>query len=190
MDYTAGEEQEENSFQAAENAATADYCGKGKSRVEEQDSRRLQVDVQGCTFDMESDGAFGTGVDAFAALGAGEACFSCLQAWFIDAESGAAFQAKSAIHAFGAIDSYFKYIQFVEERLKSAEGAEQSALDTASGKYRQGDDQADEQRNKDEGLQRCFHGLNRRKFGDGLEGAQPGAVGGRQSSGGSQYDSQ
>ena len=59
---------------------------------------------------MESDGAFGTGVDAFAALGTGEAGFPCLQALFIDAESRAAFQAKSAIYTFGAIDPYFKYV--------------------------------------------------------------------------------
>ena len=78
MEHAAGEEQAKNSFQAAINAATADHCGKGKGRVEKQDSRRLQVDIQRRTFDVESDGAFRTGVDAFATLGAGEACFSCL----------------------------------------------------------------------------------------------------------------
>ena len=95
--------------------------------------------------DVERDGLPGTKIDAFAAFAAGEQRFSCLQALFVDTERRTLLQTKFAIHAGSPVDPHCKDIDFIEDRLKSAERAEQAALGPSPGQDRQNNDQADEQ---------------------------------------------
>ena len=157
MNHAASEQQPENSFQPAINTAAANHCSKSKGGIEKQDSCRGQVCLQRCALDVERDGPLRTEVDAFAAFAAGKQRFSCLQAFFIDAERRALPQAQLAVHTGSPVDPHCKNIYFIENRLKGAERAEQTALDSPSGQDRQNDDQGDEQGAENHRLQRRFY---------------------------------
>ncbi len=85
---------------------------------------------------MIIDRLFWTGIDAFAALHAGEAGLSLIHALFVDGKGRTDLDTAFTFYASLLVDQDLKGIYLVREGLEGAKGAEEAALYSAFGKDR------------------------------------------------------
>lgn len=80
---------------------------------------------------MERYGIFGTDINTFATLGAGQACSALGDTFSIQRKGRAGFRTEHAAYTFFSVDPDFKDVELIGERLEGAEWTEKAALSSA-----------------------------------------------------------
>ena len=135
---------------------------------------------------MIEQGLLGAGIDALAAFCAGHIGSALGNTLSADGEGWTSPHAFHALHTFFPVHAHLKRVRFVGKGLKCTQGAEEAALGSPLCQNGQQDYEADEQREKDDGLNQDFNGCNLNEFSNRFERAQPFTVGGCKSEGGQQ----